>query len=129
MAEASSSKPRPKHLDLAKIRLPMPGIVSILHRISGAGLFLCLPLLVWLFGLSVGTPEQLETLRAVLGNVLVKLILLGLLWAFLHHFCAGIRFLLLDMHKGIELPTARLTAGVVVAVSLGLTVVIGVFTW
>ncbi|GAA5161966.1 succinate dehydrogenase, cytochrome b556 subunit [Viridibacterium curvum] len=129
MAEASVSKPRPKHLDLVKIRLPLPGFVSILHRVSGAGLFLCLPLLVWLFGASLGSPEQLESFRAVIGNPFVKLILLGLLWAYLHHFCAGIRFLLLDMHKGIELPQARFTAAVVLAVSLGLTVAIGVFTW
>lgn len=129
MAEASVSKPRPKHLDLRVIRLPLPGFVSILHRVSGAGLFLCLPLLLWLFGASLGTPEQVESFRAVIGNPLVKLILLGLLWAYLHHFCAGIRFLLLDMHKGIELPAARKTAGAVLIVSLSLTVLIGVLTW
>lgn len=129
MAEASVSKPRPKHLDLRVIRLPLPGFVSILHRISGAGLFLCLPLLLWLFGASLGTPEQLESFRAVFGNVLVKLILLGLVWAYLHHFCAGIRFLLLDMHKGIELPAARKTAGAVLIISLSLTVVIGALLW
>lgn len=129
MAEASVSKPRPKHLDLFVIRLPLPGFVSILHRVSGAGLFLCLPLLLWLFDASLGTPEQFESFRAVSSNVLVKLILLGLLWAYLHHFCAGIRFLLLDMHKGIELPAARKTAGAVLIVSLSLTVLIGVLSW
>lgn len=129
MAEASVRKPRPKHLDLVKIRLPLPGIVSILHRVSGAGLFLCLPLLLWLFGASLGTPEQFASFSAVMGNPLAKLILLGLLWSYLHHFCAGIRFLLLDMHQGIELKTARLTSAIVLAVSLGLTLVIGVFTW
>lgn len=130
MAEATVVKRRPKHLDLVKIRLPLPGFVSILHRISGAGLFLFgLPLLLWILGASLGSPEQLEQCRAVLANPVVKLFLLGLLWAYLHHFCAGIRFLLLDMHAGIELKTARFTAAVVLAVSLGLTAVIGAFIW
>lgn len=129
MAEATVSKQRPKHLNLAQIRLPLPGFVSILHRVSGAGLFLCLPLLIWLFGSSLGTPEQLEAFRAVHANPLVKLILLGLLWAYLHHFCAGIRFLFLDAHKGVELPAARKTAGAVLIVSLTLTVIIGALIW
>ena len=130
MAEASTVKRRPKHLDLIKIRLPLPGFVSILHRVSGAGLFVFgLPLLLRIFGASLGSPEQLEQCRAVLANPVIKLFLLGLLWAYLHHFCAGIRFLFLDMHKGIELNVARVTAAVVLAVSLGLTAVIGVFIW
>ncbi len=60
---------------------------------------------------------------------MVKLILLGLLWAYMHHFCAGIRFLLLDLHKGIDLPTARKTSVAVLAVSLTLTVIIGAKLW
>lgn len=134
MAEAAVRKARPKHLNLMQIRLPLPGIVSILHRVSGAGLFLCLPVLIGLFGASLGSPEQLETYRAVVGFALagiplVKLLLLGLLWAYLHHFCAGIRFLLLDMHVGIELASARTSAVVVLAVSLTLTVLLGALTW
>ncbi len=134
MAEAAVRKPRPKYLNVTQIRLPLPGFVSILHRISGAGLFLCLPVLIGLFGASLGSPEQLECYRAVVGFTLigiplVKLLLLGLLWAYLHHFCAGIRFLLLDMHVGIELPSARASAVAVLAVSLTLTVLLGVATW
>jgi succinate dehydrogenase / fumarate reductase, cytochrome b subunit len=63
------------------------------------------------------------------GNPLVKLILFGLLWAYLHHFCAGIRFLLLDLHKGIDLQPARNSARLVLIVSLALTAVIGVALW
>lgn len=134
MAEAIIRKERPKHLNLMQIRLPLPGFVSILHRVSGIGLFLALGGLIWLLGASLGSPEQLENLRAVLafsllGLPLVKLMLLGLLWAFLHHFCAGIRFLLLDMHIGIELAPARVSAIAVLVVSLGLTLVLGVLTW
>ncbi|MDB5800355.1 MAG: sdhC [Rhodocyclales bacterium] len=134
MAEATVRKARPKHLNLVQIRLPLPGIVSILHRISGVALFLCLPLLLWLFGASLGSQEELESFYAVfgfsvLGLPIVKLVLLGLLWSFLHHFCAGIRFLLLDMHIGIELPAARMSSVIVLVVSLALTVVTGALIW
>lgn len=122
-------KTRPKHLDLAKIRLPVPGIVSILHRVSGVALFLSLPILIYLLQGSLSSAESFDNYRAVIANPLVKLILLGMLWAFLHHACAGIRFLFLDVHKGLELVTARATAKTVLAVSLVLTVVLGVALW
>ncbi|NTV11054.1 MAG: succinate dehydrogenase, cytochrome b556 subunit [Zoogloea sp.] len=129
MTEVTLKKKRPKHLALNEIRLPLPGFVSILHRISGAGLFLMLPLLLSLFGASVGSPESYAAYKDTIANPFVKLILFGLLWAFLHHFCAGIRFLLLDVHKGLDLPTARKSAGIVLVVSLALTVLIGVQLW
>lgn len=121
----SENKQRPKYLNLAEIRLPLAGFVSILHRISGAGLFLMLPLLIYLLQLSLGTPQDFESLRAYIAHPLLKLILLGLLWAFLHHFCMGIRILLLDMHIGIELPAARASAKAVLVISLLLTVILG----
>lgn len=122
-------KTRPKHLDLAKIRLPVPGIVSILHRVSGVALFLSLPILIYLLQGSLSSAESFDNYRAVITNPFAKLILLGMLWAFLHHACAGIRFLFLDVHKGLELATARATAKTVLAVSLVLTVVLGVALW
>ena len=125
----TASKTRPKHLQLTAIRLPLPGIVSILHRISGAALFLCLPLLLWLFAASLGSPDTFESFSAVVGHPLVKIFLLGLMWAYLHHFCAGVRFLLLDMHKGLELATARKSSVAVLVVSLTLTVILGVKLW
>lgn len=129
MAETAVSKKRPVHLDLPKIRLPLPGIVSILHRVSGAGLFLLLPFLLSLFQGSVSDGDAFAAFQATVANPLVKLILLGLLWAYLHHFCAGIRFLLLDAHKGLDLPVARMSAKLVLAFSLALTVIIGVKLW
>jgi succinate dehydrogenase / fumarate reductase cytochrome b subunit len=113
-------KTRPKNLDLTTIKLPLPGKVSILHRVSGVGLFLCLPLLLWLFGASLASPESFAGIKVVAGMFLVKVILAGLIWAFMHHFCAGIRFLLLDLHVGIEKEAAKKSAGVVLAVSLPL---------
>jgi succinate dehydrogenase / fumarate reductase cytochrome b subunit len=122
-------KKRPKYLNLFEIKLPLPGWVSILHRVSGAGLFLMLPLLIWLFGLSLGSADSYGTFKAITGHPLVKLILLGLLWAYLHHFCMGIRILLLDMHVGIEKAQARASAIAVLVVSLALTAFLGAMLW
>jgi succinate dehydrogenase / fumarate reductase cytochrome b subunit len=122
---AEITKQRPKFLNLAEIKLPVPGFASILHRVSGVGLFLMLPLLIWLLQLSLGSAESFETLKSVAGNPLVKLILLGLLWAFLHHFCMGIRILLIDVQIGVEKQAARTSAKAVLAVSLSLTVILG----
>ena len=118
-------KKRPKYLNLVEIKLPLAGFASILHRISGAGLFLMLPLLIYLLQLSLKSPESYESFRALAAHPLVKLVLLGLLWAYLHHFCMGIRILLIDVHVGVEKEQARVSAKVVLAVSLGLTLVLG----
>lgn len=120
------TKQRPKYLALHEIRLPLAGFASILHRVSGVGLFLMLPLLIWLLQLSLGTSQDSATLfSAVTGNWLVKLILLGLLWAFLHHFCMGIRILLIDIHVGVEKDQARQSAMAVMIISLTLTLIFG----
>ncbi len=120
------TKQRPKHLALHQIRLPLAGYASILHRVSGAGLFLMLPLLIWLLQLSLGpTSESAAMFGAVTGNLLVKLILLGLLWAFLHHSCMGIRILLIDIQVGVEKQQAHASAVAVMVVSLALTLVFG----
>ncbi|MDX9943572.1 MAG: succinate dehydrogenase, cytochrome b556 subunit [Azonexus sp.] len=124
MAEMSIKKKRPKNLDLTTIRLPLPGKVSILHRVSGAGLFLCIPVILWLFGTSLESAEGYAAFQSVAGMLPVKVILAGLLWAFVHHFCAGIRFLLLDLHVGIEKEAAQKSAAVVFAVSIPLTLVL-----
>jgi succinate dehydrogenase / fumarate reductase cytochrome b subunit len=123
------AKKRPKYLNLVQIRLPLAGFVSILHRISGAGLFLMLPLLIYLLQLSLGTPQDFATFKAVADYPLVKLFLIVLLWGYVHHFCMGIRILLLDIHVGVDLPAARLSALIVQVVSLLLTAILGVKLW
>jgi succinate dehydrogenase / fumarate reductase cytochrome b subunit len=125
MAEIAIKKKRPKNLDLLSIRLPLPGILSIIHRISGAVLFLLLPVLLWLFQSSLASPESFATFKSVVGHPLIKLILLGLIWLYMHHFCAGIRYLLLDLHKGIDLESARLSSWIVFGVSIAMTLIIG----
>jgi succinate dehydrogenase / fumarate reductase cytochrome b subunit len=123
------SESRPKYLDLFKINLPVPGLVSILHRISGLGLFLFLPFLLWLFQSSLASPDSYVRYRAAFANPLVKLILIGLLWAFLHHLLAGLRFLALDLHYGTKLTTARASSRVVLVTAIALTVILGVWLW
>jgi succinate dehydrogenase / fumarate reductase cytochrome b subunit len=123
------NKQRPKHLALHLIKLPLPGIVSILHRISGLMLFCALPLLLLMLQYSLASIETYTQLMAVLANPLLKLMLLGLLWAFMHHFCAGLRFLAIDVHYVRNLAQARNSSKVVIVVSLVLTVLIGIKLW
>lgn len=122
-------KSRPKHLNLLQIRLPVPGVVSIMHRVSGAALFVMLPFLLYLLQGSLQSPDTYVLFRDTLSNPLVKLILLGLLWAFMHHFCAGIRYLVLDLHIGTALSSARASSFAVLGVSLALTAIFGVWLW
>lgn len=123
------NKKRPKHLALLKIKQPLPAVVSILHRISGAVLFLALPFLLLLFDQSLRSVETYTNLAEHLANPLLKLALLGLLWAFLHHFCAGLRYLAIDLHLLPTLAGARASSRWVLAVSLTLTVVLGAALW
>jgi succinate dehydrogenase / fumarate reductase, cytochrome b subunit len=123
------TKTRPKYLDLTRIKMPVTAVVSILHRISGFGLFLLLPFLLYLLHASLASPYSYVRYRAVIENPLVKLILIGLVWAYMHHLFAGIRYLALDVHYGVELQPARITSRAVLAVSLILTAILGVAIW
>lgn len=123
------ASPRPKFLDLARIRQPVPAIVSILHRISGAALFLFAWALLYLLQESLSSPESYVHFRAITDRWFAKLFLTGMLWAFLHHFFAGLRFLLLDVDIGTELRTTRAMSWGVLGTSLALTVVLGVCLW
>ena len=128
--ERPATKPRPVYLNLVRIRLPLPGIVSFLHRVSGAVLFLIgLPLLLAGVQASLASPESFAALRATASGPVAKIILIGLIWGYIHHFCAGLRYLLLDIHQFIELKPARQSSVVVLACSLVLTLVIAVWLW
>lgn len=119
------NKNRPKHLALHKIQLPLPGFVSILHRISGLLLFIVLPLILWIFQASLRSINSYDQLLSILQQPLSKLFLLGLLWSFFHHFCAGIRYLALDLHMGTSLAQSRSSSKWVLGVSLLLTLFAG----
>lgn len=123
-------KQRPVYLDLPRIRLPLPGIVSILHRVSGAWLILAgIPVLLYAVSRSIASPEAYASMKASFAHPLAKILMLALLWSYLHHFCAGIRYLLLDIHRGIELPAARRSSAVVLVLSLALTLILGARLW
>jgi succinate dehydrogenase / fumarate reductase cytochrome b subunit len=126
-------KSRPKYLSLPallfEIRLPLPGWISILHRVSGALLFLATVWLLFMLDRSLVSEREFEFVRHYAGLPLVKLSLLVLVWAYCHHFCAGIRFLLLDLDRGADKPTARLTSWIVLAASLALAAYFGAKLW
>ena len=123
------SRPRPKYLNLIQIRLPVPGLVSILHRASGAALFLLLPFLLVLFELSLESAQTFARFKAVFSHWGIKLIVLGLAWAYLHHLCAGIRHLALDLDYGTELAAARASSWAVLAISVAPTLGVGALIW
>ena len=129
MANAAIKKARPKYLSLAallfEIRLPLPGWVSILHRVSGALLFLAMVWLLFLLDRSLSSEAGFESVKRYAALPLVKGSLLVLIWCYCHHFCAGIRFLFLDIHKGVDKATARLTSIIVIVAGLVLTVLFG----
>jgi succinate dehydrogenase / fumarate reductase, cytochrome b subunit len=104
---------RPKNLNLFTIRLPINAVVSILHRASGMALFLALPMILLAFQYSVRSPESYTALQSLLNTWLFKLILIGLSWAFFHHFFAGVRHLLQDIHWMTSLQKARFSGRVV----------------
>jgi len=129
---SSSSRPRPEfrniHItQLLGYRLPLPGVVSIMHRISGALLFLALPALLWLFEMSLMSEISFARLADLASHWLVKLTLVVLAWAFLHHLVAGVRYLLLDMDIGVEKAAARASAALVYGISLPLTLAAALF--
>jgi succinate dehydrogenase cytochrome b subunit len=121
--------PRPKYLNLLEIRLPVPALVSILHRITGAGLFLLIPLLLYLLQLSLESPQSFAAFKTTVSHWFMKLVLIGLTWAYLHHFCAGVRHLALDLHYGTELAAARTTSWAVLIVSIALALLFGALIW
>ena len=104
---------RPVYLNLLKIRLPLLGIISFAHRITGVILFLSLPFVVYMLDLSIESEQSFQAAQLMLKQPLIILVQLLLLWSIAHHFFAGIRFLLIDAEIGVEKPQARLGAWVV----------------
>jgi len=116
--------------DLPTYRLPAAGIVSILHRISGVLMFVLLPLIIWMFDTSVSSEISFARFRSAFNvgatGVLLKLVALALLWAYLHHFIAGLRHLWMDLsHAAVTKQRGSATAVFVLASSLVLTVILG----
>ena len=125
----TASKRRPQYSNihvtqLMHYRLPLAGVVSILHRISGALMFLLLPFVLYLLERSITSEISFDYLRGFASQWYIKLIILALSWAYLHHFAAGIRHLFMDMHMGLSKEGSRYSAVSVLAISLFLTLVV-----
>jgi succinate dehydrogenase / fumarate reductase cytochrome b subunit len=124
------TKPRPVYLNLFAIRMPLPSVVSILHRASGALLFLIgIPLLLRVVQRALASPDAWAQMRAALDAPFAKVVAIVLAWAFVHHLFAGIRHLLLDAHVGVELPAARQSAAVAMVLAIVVTLAIAVRLW
>ncbi len=136
MTELSKKRPEFRNInafkDLTTYRLPIAGWVSILHRASGGIMFLLLPLIVWLFDTSVSSEIShdvfLSAFSAGLGifpGWFMKLVALGLIWAYLHHLIAGVRHLYMDMFHAVSKEFGQSSAIFTLALSIGLTLILG----
>lgn len=122
-------KNRPKNLNLFTIRLPINALVSILHRATGCALFLVLPILLLLLQLSLSSAVHYEMVVSILRSPFIKLMFLGLAWAFFHHFFAGVRHLAMDVHWMTTLMKARCTSKIVLVLGVLATLVLAVQLW
>ena len=130
VAERPIDKPRPVYLNLFAIRQPLPAIASILHRASGALLFLVgIPLLLWFVQRSLASPEGFAAVTGPLATPFGKLVVLVLAWSYLFHLLAGVRHLALDLHVGIALAPARRSAAIALVLSILLTLIVAVRLW
>jgi succinate dehydrogenase / fumarate reductase cytochrome b subunit len=121
---------RPKYYDLSLAHLPPPGLVSIFHRVSGALLFFpVLPLLLGLLQSVLGSEQGFARMSDYASRPLVKLVVLACVWAYAHHFFAGIRYLFLDMHVGIAKHPARRSAVIVLILGVLATVLVAWQIW
>ena len=137
MTEIAKKRPEFRNInaisDLPTYRLPAAGWVSILHRISGVLMFVLMPFIIWMFDSSISSEISFAKLRSAFNNGIgfvpgffIKLVVLGLVWAYLHHFIAGLRHLWMDVsHKAVSMEFGRSSAKVTLVASLVLTVILG----
>ena len=136
MTEIARKRPEFRNInaltDLPTYRLPAAGVVSILHRISGFLMFLLMPLIIWMFDSSITSEISFAQFTSAfslgLGFVpgwFMKLVALALIWAYLHHFIAGLRHLYMDMFHAVTKEFGKSSAMVTLALSLGLTAALG----
>ena len=142
--DTSTNAKRPEfrniHLlrDLPGYRLPLAGVVSILHRVSGAIMFLLLPFIIWMFDSSLSSEISFARFKNVFSQGvagipgwMVKLVALALIWAYLHHLIAGLRHLWMDVNHAVSKEFGRHSAAVTLGLSLSLTFALGakLFGW
>ena len=135
----SAAKKRPEFrninafTDLPTYRLPIAGIVSILHRVSGLLMFLLMPFIIWMFDSSISSEISFARFKQAfnvgllgLPGICWKLVALALIWAYLHHFIAGVRHLWMNIsHDAVSKEFGKSSAVVTLTLSIGLTLVLG----
>ena len=129
MPDLTAKKKRPLWYNLSPLKLPLPGLVSIFHRASGALLFLGLIWFLFLLDMSLASEAGFARFQATIAHPVVKISMLVFLWAYLHHLCAGVRHLFLDIDMGVDLASARMSSVAVFIVSLSLTAFVGAKLW
>ena len=135
MSEIAKQRPVYRNIhvkDIVSYRLPPAGIVSILHRISGAVMFLLMPFIIWMFDTSVSTEFSYERFTAAfhaglfgLPGIVIKVVALGLIWAYLHHFIAGVRHLWMDMTHSVSKQQGKSSAIITLVLGVALTAALG----
>lgn len=129
-SKSAAAKQRPKYYDLNLLNLPMPGLVSIFHRITGVAMFLFLiPLVLWILQITLANEAGFVKWQSIYSMLVVKLIMIGFVWAFMHHLIAGIRYLLLDLHIGIAKEPAQSSAKVVLVLGIVATAIFAFRVW
>jgi succinate dehydrogenase / fumarate reductase, cytochrome b subunit len=124
------AKQRPKYYDLNLLNLPVPGLVSIFHRITGVAMFLFLiPLSLWILQMTLSNGVGFAKWQSFYSMPIVKLIMIGFVWSFMHHLFAGIRYLLLDLHIGIAKEPARSSAKLVLVLGIVATAIFAYRVW
>lgn len=125
------SKSRPKYLNLFALapKMSITAKISIIHRLTGVLLFLAIPFVLYLFHKSLTEQSFYTAFYGVLSGFVAKMIYLILIFAFVYHMCAGVRFLFMDIHRGVEIKKAKLTAKIVLVVSILITIGLGVLIW
>jgi succinate dehydrogenase / fumarate reductase cytochrome b subunit len=128
MSEAAKpNRPQFRNIHITQLgsyRLPLAGLVSFLHRVSGLLMFLLLPFILFMLDKSLVSESSFEYFKGFTSNWFVKLVILALSWAYLHHFCAGIRHLVMDNHIGLGKDSARKSAAGVLIVSVPLALIV-----
>ena len=121
---------RPKYLNLMEIKLPLPAVISILHRVSGVLLFFPgIPILLYSLQMMLDSPQSYDDFHEILSCIPVKIGLTVLLWFFMHHLCAGIRHLALDLHYGEGREQAKVSGKLVLIAGIILTISFGTVIW
>ena len=122
-------KARPVNLNLLTIHQPVTAVVSILHRLSGVILFLCIPLLLWLFSASMNSPDSYAYIQACISKISVKLIIWVILASLIYHIFAGIRHFVMDFGWGESLKGGKIGSWLVLILSLIFAVFLGIWLW